>query len=82
VPVAIGQVDPVAVLRHELGEAFAGQLSDATIATLVEEEVAGFEKARIRDFVPLLAGRKARARAKSIIAVDRTAAPTAEPAND
>ena len=81
-PVAIGQVDPVAVLERELGEAFAGQLSDATIARLAKEEVAVFEKARIRDFVPLLAGRKARARAKYIIAVDRTAAPTAEPAID
>jgi len=68
VSVAIGQVDPVTVLTRELGDEFAGQLSDTEIATLAEEEVAVFADAHVRDFVALLAGRRARARARHIVA--------------
>ena len=73
-PVKIVQAYPVTVLERELGQEFAGRLPDATIATLAEEEVAVFEKARVREFVLLLAGRRARIRAKQMVAVDRTAA--------
>ena len=70
--VAIGQVDPVTVIERELGEEFAGQLPDATIRRLAKEEVAAFANAHVQDFVPVLAGRRARARAKQIVAIRRT----------
>lgn len=71
VSVAIGQVDPVTVIERELGEEFAGQLPDATIRRLAKEEVAAFANAHVQDFVPVLAGRRARARAKEIVASHR-----------
>lgn len=68
-PVAVGQVvDPVAVVERELGKEFAGQLPDRTLETLAEEEVAAFENAHVPDFVPIFAGRRARVRAKQMVA--------------
>jgi len=56
------------VIERELSDEFAGQLSELTIETLAEEEVAALEHAHVRDFVSVLAGRKARIRAKRIVA--------------
>lgn len=75
--VEIIQADPVIVIERELDEEFADELWDVTIKTLAEEEVARFENAHVRDFVPLLAGRRARDRAKKIVAEHAAKAETA-----
>jgi hypothetical protein len=65
--VGIVEQDPVDVLRRELVAEFGGQLSDDTIEMLAAQEVAVFDDASVRDFVVLLAGRRARARASALI---------------
>jgi hypothetical protein len=56
-------------VRLELAREFTGRLSDDTIELFAVEEVAAFADARVRDFVVLLAARRARARAKAVTAV-------------
>jgi len=67
--VDIAERDPVEVVERELGREFGGLLPDVTIAMLAEQEVAMFVDAKIRDFVPLLARRRAQARARELMAV-------------
>jgi hypothetical protein len=69
VGVDIAERDPVDVVRMELAREFTGRLPDDTIELFAVEEVAAFADARVRDFVVVLASRRARARAKAVTAV-------------
>jgi hypothetical protein len=45
-----------------LSDEFAGRVDPETIRRVVEEEAAFFHDTRVKDFVPILAWRRARAR--------------------
>ena len=60
--------DPVTLVEHDLEKEFYPQLSHEVIVRLAEEEVSSFEDARIGDYLPLLAWRKARRRAQLMLA--------------
>jgi hypothetical protein len=66
--VEIVEQHPAEVLKRELVVEFGDRLPDDTIETLALQEVAAFDDASVRDFVVLLAGRRARTRAKALIA--------------
>jgi uncharacterized membrane protein YcjF (UPF0283 family) len=55
--------DPVQVVTHDLQAEFDDTLSHETIAMLASEEVQAFEDAEVREFVSILAWRRARRRA-------------------
>lgn len=62
-PVEMGVRDPVQVVTHDLLAEFDETLSHETISTLALEEVRAFEDAEVREFVSVLAWRRARKRA-------------------
>ncbi len=62
-PVEMGVRDPVQVVTNDLLAEFSGTLSHETISSLALEEVRAFEDAGVREFVPILAWRRARRRA-------------------
>jgi len=62
-PVELGVRDPVQVVTHDLLSEFNEALSHETISLLAAEEVQAFEDAGVREFVPILAWRRARRRA-------------------
>ncbi|MGZ5290674.1 MAG: three-helix bundle dimerization domain-containing protein [Actinomycetota bacterium] len=61
--VEMGVRDPVQVVTHDLLAEFDETLSHETISTLAVEEVRAFEDAEVREFVSVLAWRRARKRA-------------------
>jgi hypothetical protein len=67
--VNMAERDPIDVVKLELTLEFAGRLSDDTIESLAVAEVASFDGAKVRDYVVLLAGRRARAHAKALVAL-------------
>ena len=73
-PTKTGDRDPVEVVVHDLQFEFEGRLPDEIIVSLAEEEVSAFETAKVRDFVPVMAWRRARVRARWLVArgSDRT----------
>jgi hypothetical protein len=58
-----GVRDPVQTVTHDLLAEFEQTLSRETIAMLAAEEVSVFEDVGVREFVPILAWRRARRRA-------------------
>jgi hypothetical protein len=61
--VELGVRDPIRAVTHELLAEFDETLSQETISMLASEEVRAFEDAEVREFVPILAWRRARRRA-------------------
>jgi Protein of unknown function (DUF3562)/Protein-tyrosine-phosphatase-like, N-terminal domain len=57
--------DPLARVRGQLEAEYGGTLPRERIDRTAQEAVAALSDARIRDFVPLLAWRQARARLRS-----------------
>ena len=62
--------DPVHVVEADLAREFEGRLAHDVIASLAEEEVASLDDSRVRSFVPILAWRRARDRAMSLVRGD------------
>jgi hypothetical protein len=52
--------DPLPGLREQLASEYEGVIAGETIDRVAEQVLVEFEGARIRDFVPLLAWRRAR----------------------
>jgi hypothetical protein len=54
--------DPETIVFDRLEEEFGDGIDPALLHEIAREEVEGFESARVRDFVPIIAWRQARAR--------------------
>jgi hypothetical protein len=54
--------DPLPGLRKQLAEEYGGRVSDATIDLVAREVLIELRDARIHDYVPVLAWRRARLR--------------------
>jgi hypothetical protein len=65
-PVERGVRDPVQVVTHDLLAEFDRTLTHETISTLAAEEVRAFQDAEVREFVSILAWRRARRRARAL----------------
>lgn len=61
--------DPVRTVEHDLTVEFGDDLPEDTLHTIAQEAVRELADARVREFVPILAWRRARARARARIAV-------------
>ncbi|MGZ5290463.1 MAG: three-helix bundle dimerization domain-containing protein [Actinomycetota bacterium] len=59
----MGVRDPIQAVVNDLKGEFEESLSHETISALAAEEVRAFEDATVREFVPMLAWRRARRRA-------------------
>jgi hypothetical protein len=64
---AVRERDPIATVEHDLAVEFGGRLPEATLHAMAEEAVSELSDARVRDFVPVLAWRRARSRARIVI---------------
>jgi len=64
---AVRERDPVQTVEHDLAEEFGDRLPGATLHVMAEEAVAELSDARVREFVPVLAWRRARSRARIAI---------------
>ncbi len=67
-PIEITGRDPIKVVTRDLREEFGGVPPEEAILVIAEEEVAIFETATIREFVSILAWRRARLRAQRLVA--------------
>ena len=54
--------DAEGIVFDRLHDEFAGAIDDAYLRGIAREEVGGFEGARVRDFIPVIAWREARDR--------------------
>lgn len=54
--------DPETIVFDRLEEEFGDGVDPVLLREIAREEVEGFESARVRDFVPIIAWRQARAR--------------------
>jgi hypothetical protein len=63
-PVELGVRDPVQAVTHDLLAEFDRSLSRETLSMLASEEVRAYEDVEVREFVPILAWRRARKRAR------------------
>jgi hypothetical protein len=53
-------------VEHDLSVEFDGILSRKTISSLASQEVGEFEQEKVREFIPILAWRRARFRARAM----------------
>ena len=67
VPQGSGGRDHLSWVRSALSREFADRLDPATIERVAADEVAAFDEARIRDFIPILALRRGRLRLREWI---------------
>lgn len=56
--------DPIESVEHDLSAEFGDRLTPDTIHTMAEEAVSELSDARVHEFVPVLAWRRARSRAR------------------
>jgi hypothetical protein len=56
------------VVFKQLSEEFGDRIDSGTIRRVASEEVALFDGAKVRDFIPMIAWRLARARLKDLLA--------------
>jgi hypothetical protein len=59
-----GERDPVVSVEHDLSAEFGDRLPGDALHTIAEEAVSELADARVREFVPVLAWRRARSRAR------------------
>ena len=62
IPGGEGRQDHVSWVSEALSREFADRLDGVTIERVAAEEIAAFDEARVRDFIPILAARRARRR--------------------
>lgn len=56
--------DPIETVEHDLSVEFGDRLPPVTIHAMAEEAVSELGDARVQEFVPVLAWRRARSRAR------------------
>lgn len=64
---AVNDRDPIAVVEHDLSVEFGNRLPGDTLHAIAEEAVSELAGARVRDYVPILAWRRARSRARVVL---------------
>jgi hypothetical protein len=57
--------DPIPKVEHQLTAEFKGRVPDEVIREVARSSVDEFRDARVKDFVPILAARRARSRLQS-----------------
>lgn len=63
----IGERDPVASVEHDLSVEFGDRLPSDALHAIAEDAVSELADARVREFVPVLAWRRARSRARVVL---------------
>jgi hypothetical protein len=61
---AVSERDPITVVERDLSVEFGDRIPGATLHAMAEEAVSELADARVPDFVPILAWRRARSRAR------------------
>jgi hypothetical protein len=64
----MGERDPVETVEHDLTAEFGDRLPEEALHEMAREAVSELADARVREFVPILAWRRARSRARAAFA--------------
>jgi hypothetical protein len=59
--------DPIETVEHDLAAEFGDRLTPDMLHTMAEEAVSELSDARVHEFVPVLAWRRARTRAQVVV---------------